>query len=278
VRKLTPGTGCEAFLTNVQGKTLGHALIYVGPESIVVDTVPGESEKLLKHLDRYLVCEQVTLADRSLEHGVLLLAGAEAHAVIQSLTGIALGEHRFAHATATLAGRPVELRRADMVGAQDMMISAGAADIAAVREALAAAGAGACDYRAFEAARIEQGFPWFGRDVTDANLPQEIGRDAAAISFVKGCYLGQETVARIDALGHVNKTLVGVRFSCAEVPEPGVELRSGDAVVGTVTSATNSPRHDAPLAQAFVRRGHQSPGTELQSELGSGVVVVLPVR
>lgn len=278
VRKLAAGTGCEAFLTSVQGKTLGHALIYVGPEAIILDTVPGESEKLYKHLDRYLVCEQVTLTDRSQQGSNLLLAGATSPALLESLTGVRLGEHRLANAPAQIAGKQVWLRRADMVDAHGVLISVAVDDAAAVRDALAAAGAPACDFLAFDAARIEHGFPWFGKEVTDANLPQEIARDSAAISFVKGCYLGQETVARIDALGHVNKTLIGVRFSGTVVPEPGNELRADDRAVGTVTSATFSPHLGAPLALAFVRRGHHSPGTELTSEIGSATVVALPVR
>lgn len=278
VRKLAPGTGCEAFLTSVQGKTLGHALIYVGPEAIVVDTVAGEGERLLKHLDRYLVCEQVTLTDRSQQWSELLLAGLEAPAILESLTGVQLPEHRLANAAAQIVGKGVWLRRAGIVDAHGVLISVVAEDAAAVRDALAAAGAPVCDPRAFDAARIEHGFPWYGRDITDANLPQEIARDAVAISFIKGCYLGQETVARIDALGHVNKTLVGVRFNGAVVPEPGSELRAGDEVVGAVTSATFSPFLGAPLALAFVRRGHESPLTELQSKTGSATVVALPVR
>ena len=66
-------------------------------------------------------------------------------------------------------------------------------------------------------ARVEAGTPYYGPDINDKNLPQEISRDSRAISFVKGCYLGQETVARIDALGHVNRTLVGVRFAGGEL-------------------------------------------------------------
>ena len=94
----------------------------------------------------------------------------------------------------------------------------------------------------FDAARIEAGMPLFGVDFDDSNLPQEVGRDAEAISFTKGCYLGQETVARIDALGHVNQRIVGVRFSGTEVPAVGTELTSaatgcGPRDVGGVLAA-----------------------------------------
>ncbi len=145
------------------------------------------------------------------------------------------------------------------------------------RAVLVAAGATECRPAAFDAARIEWGFPLYGVDITDKNLPQEVARDALAISFVKGCYLGQETVARIDALGHVNKLLVGVRFHGATVPSPDTELSAAGQTVGHVTSATYSPRLSAPLALAYVRRGSNEPGTKLSSALGDAAVVRLPV-
>ena len=110
-----------------------------------------------------------------------------------------------------------------------------------MRAALVAAGVAPCGQAAFDAARIEWGFPLVGHDISDANLPQEIARDKLAISFTKGCYLGQETVARIDALGHVNKTLVGLRFAGSTLPPAGSELLAGDQAVGQVTSSAYSP-------------------------------------
>lgn len=278
VRQLAPGAGREAFMTTVQGKTLGHVLVYAGPEAIVIDTVPGESEKLLKHLNRYLVCEQVTITDRSHQGHAFLLSGAFVPSVLQSLPGITLGGERFAHQETRIAGKPVWLRRADMVGAKEVIISTLAADASAVRDALLQSGARLCRKEAFEAARIEHGFPWYGRDVTDTNLPQEIARDASAISFVKGCYLGQETVARIDALGHVNQMLVGIQLLGGAPPEHGSQLSAGNQVVGIVTSAAYSPQLGTALALGFVKRGHHSPGSPLQSSAGPGQVVALPVR
>jgi folate-binding protein YgfZ len=131
----------------------------------------------------------------------------------------------------------------------------------------------ACGQDAFEAARIEQGFPLFGQDISDKNLPQEVGRDKLAISFVKGCYLGQETVARIDALGHVNRKLARLRFSGPAVPGPGTELRAGEQVVGEVTSASWSPRLRSPVALGYVRTAHLSPGTRLTSSCGEAEVM-----
>ena len=149
--------------------------------------------------------------------------------------------------------------------------------IEAAWPALVAAGARPCGHDAVEMARLEAGTPLFGQDITDKNLPQELARNAFAISFTKGCYLGQETVARIDALGHVNQTLCGLRFPAPHIPPPGTELTADGKVVAHVTSAAFSPRLGSPVALGFVRRGHDAPGTKLRSSLGEASVVELPL-
>jgi folate-binding protein YgfZ len=134
-----------------------------------------------------------------------------------------------------------------------------------------------CGEEAFHALRIEAGTPFFGVDFDEDSFPQEVGRDREAIRFTKGCYLGQETVARIDALGHVNQKLVGVRFFGSEVPAAGTELSLGGKKVGRVTSATVSPQLQAPLALALVRREANAAGTRLESPVGECEAVALPV-
>lgn len=277
IRKLMPGAGCEAFLTSVQGKTLAHAFIFATDDSLLLDTVPGEVEKILKHLDHYLVCEQVALTDRSGEWSELLVAGAESERLLSELTGERLPEVRLAHAVVPVAGKSVWLRRVDLTGPIGFAISTFSDSVAMVRDAILQAGVVACGPAAFEAARIEARTPLFGLDITEKNLPQELARDALAISFVKGCYLGQETVARIDALGHVNKTLVGLRFTAHAIPKRGQELSAAGEVVGHVASATYSPRLDAPLALAYIRTGHNAPQTRLASTAGEAEVVALPL-
>jgi folate-binding protein YgfZ len=277
IRKLSAGSGCEAFLTTAQGKTLAHAFVFATSESLVIDTVAGEAETILNHLNHYLVCERVELADRSHEWSELLLSGPNAKRLLEGLSDAQLPEARLANATGHLADRSVSLRRADLAGPGGFLISARSEDVAAVRAALERAGAVPCGNGAFEAARIEWGFPCFTHDISDNNLPQEVARDARAISFTKGCYLGQETVARIDALGHVNKTLVGIRFEGPSVPPLGLQLSAAGQVVGQVTSAAYSPRLGTPLALGYVRRGSNAPATRLTSPAGAAEVVALPI-
>jgi folate-binding protein YgfZ len=156
------------------------------------------------------------------------------------------------------------------------LLEVGANDVSRLRQILRDRSSTPCNMAAFNSLRIEAGTPLFGVDFNEQNFPQEVGRDGEAISFTKGCYLGQETVARIDALGHVNQRLVGVRFLASGVPEAGTVVARDGQKAGRVTSAAYSPQLRAPLALAMVRRAANSPGTRLESPLGECEVVRLP--
>jgi folate-binding protein YgfZ len=290
IKRLSSGEGSEAFFCNLQGKVLGHGYIVCRESTLVVDTVAGQAEALVKHLDRYLIREDVQFHDRSAAVGKLLVAGASMPGVIARLTGADPPQQRCGIADARIEGIDVSLRSVDFTGQDCWIVACDAKKLADVREALLAAGATACGPDAVEIARVEYGTPLYGRDISDKNLPQEIGRDERAISFNKGCYLGQETVARIDALGHVNRYLVGLKFAGDKVPEPGAALLtiSGEPgasatgevakpAVGEVTSAVWSVRLSTPLALAYVRREHCRPGTRLSSDAGKVEVITLPV-
>jgi folate-binding protein YgfZ len=277
VRALRPGQGCEAFITNVQGKTIGHGYLFAGAESLIFDTAPSQAAKLLPHFEKYHLREKVAFRDRAEDWGEVLLAGNGAVERLERSTADAPPQARFDHRTVQVAGRALSLRRLDFCGPATFALSGDAAAVEAAWAALSAAGARPCGHDAVEMARIEAGTPVFGQDITDKNLSQELARDALAISFTKGCYLGQETVARIDALGHVNQTLCGLRFSGPGVPPPGTELSAADKVVAHVTSSAFSPRLNAPLALAYVRRGHAIPGAKLTSSRGEATVVELPL-
>ena len=112
----------------------------------------------------------------------------------------------------------------------------------------------------------------YGIDITDKNLPQEIARDDVAISFKKGCYLGQETVARIDALGHVNRRLTRLEFPAVGIPAPGDVAMSQGEEAGRITSAARSPQGNVALALAYLKTGHDAPGTTVQCGDQAGVV------
>lgn len=264
IRKLTSGDGTEAFFTDVKGKILGFANVFCGPDSVVLETVPQQQDPLISHLDRYIIREDVQLFDRGSDWGEVLLSGPKAP---QLLTEIGCAEppsDLFSQIPLNLDGDAVAIRRVDITASTSFLIACVSSRTNGVMNLLKDSGAVVCGDEAVEIARVEMGTPSFGVDITNGNLPQEVGRDDRAISFTKGCYLGQETVARIDALGHVNWYLRQVKIESAEVPVAGDELTQGDKVVGRITSAVFSPLHGWPLALAYVRREQSETGTVLK--------------
>src|SRR3954468_15984557 len=241
IKQLTPGRGCEAFVTNPQGKTLGHVLIFCDTDKCVLDSPPDQAAPLIGHFERYVITEDVQFSDRTAEFSDLLVAGPKSETILNSVAGVKPPTERLAHLPAAIEGRAVTIRRVEYAGPIAWFVNTPIGDAAAVIAALSAAGAVRCDAAAVEAARLEAGVPLFGIDITPENLPQEVARDDRAISFTKGCYLGQETVARIDAIGHVNRLLVGLKFAGEEPPSSGLDLLAGDQQAGHVTSAAWSP-------------------------------------
>jgi folate-binding protein YgfZ len=281
IRKLKPGSGCEAFFCDARGHIQSHVYIFCREQSLVIDSVPGAADALLSHLDRYLIREDVQLTNRSGEWCELLLAGPRSGELLSRLTGVDLAAlaGRVATVEASLAGNYVQIRRFDFAGPDSYAIvgASGARD--GIWIALRALGATPCSGQAVEALRIAAGSPLFGVDITSRNLPQEVARDEWTISFVKGCYLGQETVARIDALGHVNRLLCGLKFSLAgpgDLPAaPGMALSVGGQSIGEISSAAQSARL-GQVSLGYVRREHATPGSRLESPAGTVEVAKLP--
>jgi len=251
VKRLVPGGSCEAFFTNVKGKIVGHGLIACREDELVFLGSPGQGAKLVSHLDRYVLREDVHLRDTTAERKFALIAGGE------------------------LDMRETKELQWPLLARNDVGVFEGSSN--ASLTGLQNQGFVIVGSEAFDAARIEVGMPLFEVDFDEDNLPQEVGRDKEAISFTKGCYLGQETVARIDALGHVNQQIVGVRFFGSGIPTLGLELTKGGAVVGRVSSACYSPKLAAPLALSMVRRGANAINTRIESSIGECEVVALPV-
>ena len=233
---------------DAKGHILAFANLFVTPSSIILDTVTGQGNAISTHLDKYIIREDVQLAERTSSWRQLLFAGEKASEVLSQLFGSPLPDEPWQHASGTMADREVYVRRVPHAGSTSLAVSCLADDIGALVTAAKSAGVVECESKVWKPFGSNAATPYFGCDVTEDNLPQEVDRNCSAISFDKGCYIGQETVARLDALGHVNKLLVGVTFKGSEVPPTGAELRAGERTVGRVTSATFSPKFNAPLA------------------------------
>lgn len=246
ISRLEPEQMCEAFLLDVKGKVVAHVLVVARTDCLTLLAVPGQGQRIIKHLDRYIIREDVQLADVGNEFKWHITVGSGAE---------------------TAESCPMVRCHLLWPGGNLLRTAKGAASPCEEFPTVD------IESPVWTALRVESFFPLFGRDFDESHLPQEINRDAQAISFVKGCYLGQETVARIDALGHVNKKLVLLKFSGEQVPAVETKLTSGGQEVGSVTTACWSPRLEAPLAIAFVRLGSNEVGSRLESEAGSAEVI-----
>ncbi len=273
VKGLAPGDGCEAFITNAHGKILAFVRIFACADSLWLDTVPGVADFLMKHFDRYHFAEKVELFDRSADWSQLLLIGPRSDAVVASLGGSTATPDRDLRVSQTaLAGVPCQLIASRQLDLTSYELRLASTDAASLLKQLVAAGQAEglrlIGEQALDVLRVEAGLPVYGVDITDTNLPQEVSRDRRAISFTKGCYLGQETVARIDALGHVNRHLVGLKMTGTSVaPERGAAVTRDATVVGHITSAVVSPAPQSVLALGYVRRGQHTPGTEVSVDV-----------
>lgn len=275
VRNLPVGAGAETLFLDARGHVLFGATVYRTGDALLLDADSGCAPALLAHLDRYLIRERVTLHDRTDGCAALLLAGPLADRVLRAAdcgeVPSALGGQTNLNALA--GGR---LRRVPLGGRTAYQLVVPRGELSAFAGRLHAQGAQPAGAAAWQAARIEAGWLEFGRDVTDKNLPQELARDTRVLHFQKGCYLGQETVARLDALGHVNRLLVGLEWNGGALG-PGSSLCQNGALVGTLTSAALSPRTGGFVGLGYVRRGLEQPGTQLESPAGAVVVRALPL-
>lgn len=280
IKGLPAGSGCEAFLLDAKGHVQFYVIVHnTGDRLLLEELAPaGETTgtRLFKHFDKYLMREKVVLKDQTCDWAEFLVAGAQAAEIVGRALDMAPPSESLGNCGCPVLGEGAFVARSVQATAPNFTIFCSRSRADDLRTRLEAAGVIGCDHAAAEAPRIEAGLPLCGVDITDKNLAQEIDRVERTISFRKGCYLGQETVARLDALGHVNKSLVVLMFA-ALAPGPaqpapvGTELQLNGQTVGQVTSS--AVRHGITVALAYVRRGSGKLGTILESPLGSAEIV-----
>ncbi len=244
VEALVPGAGCFATFLTPKGKMLGDLRILDAGDELLLDTERVALQELFNMIRRFAVGYDAELHKRTLERGLLSLIGPDA-ASVAGVADLAATEH--AHVPAAVGGVAARAIRTDV--GLDLLCDS--ADTEALRTAVVQSGAVPVPEDAVEVLRVERGRPRYGVDLDDTVIPQEAGLNERAVSFTKGCYVGQETVARLHYRGKPNRHLRGLRLTgpvdrCAEI-------RFGDRVVGRVGSAVVSPRL-GPIALALVRR------------------------
>ena len=279
VRALVDGEGRETFITDVRGKTLGHVCLFKHQDGLRLVGPAGKSEAICSHIDRYTIREDATaeIQDSEFVGFVItpeLAAGCgwcgdvemslKSFACDTEIDGVTLHEVRWLGHSSILFCLPVAKAEHALEILSSLVPSGSGVQVADLMQQQVGSEA------AFHQARVVEGFPWYGVDLDDSNLPQEADRDSETISFTKGCYLGQETVARLDAMGQVQKKLV--RWSIAGgAPLAGTSLSADEKKVARLTSVASTEQHGV-LAIGFARRSHFEPGAcafgVIESETG----------
>jgi folate-binding protein YgfZ len=288
VKKLRAGEGTYAALTTAKGKMESDLNIFNLPDELLLDFEPGLNEKISQRLEKFIVADDVQIVDAAPHYGLLSVQGPKASPVI-SAVGLPADTLDKARAIVKIADAilgDIYLTNRPRLSGFGFDIFVPTHSLGAVADKLIAAakniGGRACGWTAFETARIEAGIPRFGADMNETNLPMECGIESSAMSFNKGCYIGQEVLNRVHTIGHVTKELRGLRLAddLKTLLQPGDKLFHNGKEIGYITSAVKSSALNANIALGYVRREASQVGTELtlqsMDETSSVRIVELP--
>lgn len=251
VKNATEDSWLPAVFPTVQGRLIGAVRIVRRSEGFLIDTESASHEAVLKTISRFTLAGDFKVTDVSDEMALLTVQGRRARDVVKS-RGI----------------------RATHTGEDGYDLLMNVEDVSAVMEELVAAGAEPVSPETFETLRIEAGIPRHSQDMDETNVVLEANLDDA-ISYTKGCYVGQEIIIRIKHRGHVAKKLTGLKFD-KPVENGATIIGEGGKEVGRVTSATYSPKLESPIALGYVRYEYLTPGTIVKAGDVSGTVADLP--
>ena len=268
VTRLAPGperSGCRALALTRKGQILADLRVWLRPAAVWLETDAAAIPGLLEHLGKLVVADDVRLTPVGPELELLALEGPAARGVLERAVGGDVTLAAGAVAELEIAAASVAAAAYAETGEDGfrLAVPAGAARPVALALARAGGPAGLVDgsAEAFEILRIEAGTPRFGAELGPDVLPAEVGLEAA-ISFDKGCYTGQEIVARVESRGQVRRRLVGLRLRGDQAPVSGESIEVAALAVGQVTSGCLSPLFGA-IGLGFVRVPHDAPGSEL---------------
>ena len=233
VNRLRVGEGCYAAIVTAKGKIESDVFIWCLEEALLLDFEPGLTQKIAARFERYVIADDVQIEDASQQFAMFTVQGAEAIAPTHA------GGYTFENPRGTRRGFDVFVPVGEKI------------DLPGRR----------CSEESLEMVRIESGIPRFGIDMDETNLAPEARLEGRAISYTKGCYIGQEVISRIRTYGQVARALRGLR--CEALPSKGDKLLLQGKEVGCVTSAVFSPVLNANIALGYVRREHNAIGTTL---------------
>ena len=301
IKDLAAGQGTVSLLLNPQGHILAEIETYAFTDHHLCVSYTMIREQLIQWMDKYIIMDDVTLADETERWGTLALEGAKAAAVVAELTGVDLQQIKELSSIDTrfLPYHPVDAPSRDE-GSQPStgplpcrMVKRSPGGVAgaefvverdhletlwqALVEAARRHGGGPVGYTTLSGQRLAQGVPWFGYDFGDKEIPHEAGLENSHISYTKGCYTGQEIVERVRSRGHVNRRRVSLLFSGDAVPEPGFPLTGdNDKEVGSVTRAARVGDPPRIIGMGYVRKEAEAPGANLHWPGGTATIIRLP--
>jgi len=276
---LAEGSGCYAAWLTPQGRILTDMHVLQSAAMLLLDVPVAQADATLARLDQFLFSEDVQIESLAEAMTGVWVHGPQAAAVIESIIRGAAGLAAwldYQHATATFEGEPVSVARIDQIGVPGYCVFLARAAEERFVAAAVSAGARVVAPDALHAARVEAGYPLFGIDMTDDTIPLEAGIEQRAISFSKGCFVGQEVVIRVlhRGGGRVAKRLVG--FKVAAGVGAGARVLTGERDIGFLTSVATSPRL-GPIALGYAHRDFTSAGTGVQVDGHPATVVALPM-
>lgn len=278
VKDLPANQGVYAAIVSAKGKMQADAYIYNLGEELLLDLEPGLGSIVSTRLEKYIIADDVQVVDAAPHYGLLSVQGPQAAAVVNALElGAALPTKELALVSINdaMLGQ-LYVMNLPRIGSAGYDLFVPVAALGAVLDKLITAakavGGGIAGWEALELARIEAGIPRFGQDMDETNLPPEAGIELRAISYTKGCYIGQEIIARIRTYGQVAKALRGLRLpdDLPQLPEKGAKLYKGEREVGYITSAADSPARRAKIALGYIRREANQAGAELRMRTQAG--------
>ncbi|HVG69692.1 MAG TPA: glycine cleavage T C-terminal barrel domain-containing protein [Vicinamibacterales bacterium] len=279
IQALAEGSGCYAAWLSPQGRMLTDMHVLQSAGMILLDVPAEQADSILARLDQFLFSEDVRIESLADAMTSVWLHGPRAAAVVaQAVRGVdGLGDWSdYRHTSGTFEGDPVSVARIDQLGVPGYCVFLTRATEPTFIASAVSAGARVVAPEALHAARIEAGYPLFGVDMTADTIPLEAGIEERAISFTKGCFVGQEVVIRVlhRGGGRVAKRLVGLKAGNALTA--GAKVLSGNREIGFVTSAAESPTL-GPIALGYVHRDFTAAGTSVLVEGHAATVVGLPM-
>jgi len=272
LRPLQTFDGEQAAILTQQGKVIADVRVLCSLNSFYLDFCEPLKEKILTHLNRYLVADDVEIHDPNEEWKMLSVQGPKAQMLLDQLFANAeLPGQAHHHAMVQFDGSPVCVIRANRSGYDGFDLIVQGTQITTLAQRLVELGARWVGAQAQNILRIEAGIPRYGIDFSTDNLLLEVALDDA-VSFNKGCYLGQEVIERIRSRGHVNKRLCGLLLDGGNPVSPGDTLSAGDKAVGQITSSVVSIALRTPIALAYVSKDFWASGTKLSVHHSGGKV------